>query len=367
VTAIIRAVGSPGEVRIAVIQDDVLLDYAIWRPGAPDGVGDVYRGRVVSVVPAMAGVFVSLGTAEGFLPDSSGAKGLTEGDAVNVRVVRATQSGKGPRLSGRVDGAVPDGPPGLVSRGPDPLAELAARYPDAPVLVNEPGLAADLMPVLGARVSVRPGGFDDAIAAAIDTLAEPVVELPGGARLAIYPTPALTAIDVDSGGGMAARGGKTERHVAVNRAVLPALAAQIRLRNLSGAIVVDLAGLPARRRAALGPTLTAALADDPLLPKFLGFTALGLAEIVRARVRPPLHEVLAGPHAAGLAALRAALAEVEAAPWFLPVVRASPAVISALTDDRFALIEFGRRAGPVLTLRADPSLGPLDWKVENHG
>ena len=112
---------------------------------------------------------------------------------------------------------------------------------------------------------------------------------------------------------MASGGGKMAAHLAVNRAVLPALARQIRLRNLSGAILVDFAGLPARRRAALAPALHAALAEDPLRPRLLGFTALGLAEIVRPRVHPPLHELLAGPHAAGLAALRRIATEVACA------------------------------------------------------
>ncbi len=39
---------SPGEVRVAVVRDGMLMDYGIWRPGAPDGVGDVYRGRVIA-------------------------------------------------------------------------------------------------------------------------------------------------------------------------------------------------------------------------------------------------------------------------------------------------------------------------------
>ncbi|HEX3993661.1 MAG TPA: hypothetical protein VHX39_21025, partial [Acetobacteraceae bacterium] len=75
----IHAAWSPGEVRVAAIADGSLVDYAIWRPGAPDGVGDIYRGRVNGVVPAMAGAFVVLpgyggGTSsgltelEGFLP-----------------------------------------------------------------------------------------------------------------------------------------------------------------------------------------------------------------------------------------------------------------------------------------------------------
>ena len=60
---------SPGEQRVAAVQDSVLLDYALDRPGAPDGVGDLHRVRIASVVPAMAGAFVALDGAEGFLPD----------------------------------------------------------------------------------------------------------------------------------------------------------------------------------------------------------------------------------------------------------------------------------------------------------
>ena len=42
----IHAAWSPGEVRVAAIADRALIDYALWRPGTPDGVGDVYRARV---------------------------------------------------------------------------------------------------------------------------------------------------------------------------------------------------------------------------------------------------------------------------------------------------------------------------------
>ena len=109
----ICALTSPGEVAIAVADGDRLVDYALWRPGVPDGVGDVYRGRVIGRAPAMAGVFVSLGVGEGFLPDTRGAKGRAEGDLVLVRITRAAQGGKGPRLEALHD-RPPPGPPGLV-------------------------------------------------------------------------------------------------------------------------------------------------------------------------------------------------------------------------------------------------------------
>jgi len=86
---------SPGELRVAAVQDGALLDYALWRPGVPDGMGDLCRGRVTARVPAMAGAFVALPGAEGFLPDSEGADAVSDGMAVAVRVTRSAQGGKG--------------------------------------------------------------------------------------------------------------------------------------------------------------------------------------------------------------------------------------------------------------------------------
>jgi hypothetical protein len=146
---------------------------------------------------------------------------------------------------------------------------------------------------------------------------------------------------------------------------MPELARQIRLRNLSGAILVDLAGLSPKRRAALGPALAGALADDPLRPRLLGFTALGLAEIVRPRVHPPLHELLAGPHAAGLDALRHVAAEIAVCPHRAPVLEAAPQVVAALHADPLALADLARRAGRPLILRTEPDLSPSGWRMEH--
>jgi hypothetical protein len=365
VTRSIRVAASPGEAQVALVADDRLVDYALWRPGAPDGVGDLHAGRVTAVVPAMAGAFVALADAEGFLPDSEGGKGLTAGTILAVRVTRAAQGNKGPRLSARVDQAMAaGGPPRLLQRGPGPVARLAERHPDAAILVDDAGLAAALRAETGRAVSVTPDVFDPDIGDAIDALSRPVVELPGGARLSIWPTPALVAIDVDAGGALEGGGAARGRHEALNRVVLPALAAQIRLRNLSGGIAVDLAGLSPRRRTALTPDFVRALADDPLRPRFLGFTALGLAEIVRARVHPPLHELLSGPLAAGLAALKAVLAAYGQDPRQMPTLRAHPAVVSALQGDGVALPDLVRRTGRAVTLRSDPSLPSFTWLLE---
>jgi hypothetical protein len=284
---------------------------------------------------------------------------LHQGDHVSVRVTRAAQAGKGPRLTARL--GADEVPP---ARGPGPLLELASLYPDAPVLVDDAALAVRLKPALGGRMNVVATAFDDPIEEQVEVLAQQTVELRNGARLHMHPTPALVAIDVDAGGAVAGNAGKAASHMAANRAMLPVLARQIRLRNLSGAILVDFAGLAPRRRASLGPALQAALAEDKLHPRLLGFTALGLAEIVRPRVHPPLHELLAGPHAAGLAALRRVAAEIAVRPHAVPALRASPLIVTALRDDAEALPDLARRAGCALNLRSDPALPASGWLIE---
>jgi Ribonuclease G/E len=368
VTIRILAETSPGEVRVAAVDGGALLDYAIWRPGAPDGVGDLHRGRVIARVAAMAGAFIALDGAEGFLPDSQGAAGVSDGDAIGVGVTRAAQGGKGPRLTALLDAAeaalVGTGPPALLRPGPDAVRRLAALHPAAPVFVDDAGLAALLRPTLGDRLAIASAVWDEDTAGQVAALAESSCALPGGAQASLHPTPALVAIDVDAGAATASRTGKAASQLALNKDVLPALVRQIRLRNLSGAILLDLAGMPMRKRIALGPALAAALATDPLQPRFMGFTALGLAEIVRPRVHPPLHELLAGPHAAGIAALRAVVA-AAGLPGERPVLRASPAVAAALEGDRAALDALAQRLGRPTSIVTDPSLPLNAWSVSH--
>jgi hypothetical protein len=345
--------------RVAVMQDDDLLDYAIDRPGTPDGVGDLHAGRVAAVVPAMAGAFVALDGGEGFLPDSEGGAGLVEGAMVSVRVTRAAQGGKGPRLTARGTGAH-ESPVRLLRRGPSPLLRLAAAYPDAPVLFDDAFVLARQRPALGDRARLVGRAFDDALEADIEVLAESVIALPGGLRASIVPTPALIAIDVDGAGATGGRGQKSASQLAANRDVIPALARQIRLRQLGGAILIDFAGMPARKRATLAPVLEACLRDDPAKPRLIGFTGLGLAEILRPRTAPPLHELLAGPLAAGFAALRQA-ARSKAGHLAL---RAAPAIVTALRADPAALPDLARRLTHPILLTSDPSLPPPGWMIE---
>jgi Ribonuclease G/E len=265
-------------VRVGLLRGDLLAEFHLWTPAAPDGVGDVYTGRVDAKTPALAGAFVELGGVTGFLPDSAGAKSLTEGAYVTVRVTRAPQGGKGPRLETLAE--PPGEKPGLTRRGPGPLLDLAARCPGAQIRVDDYALIADLRPALEGRLHF--GAIDAVLEDELAALAEPTAPLPGGATLQITPAPAATLLDIDS----------PTPSLAANTALIPELCRQIALRNLSGGLLVDFAGLKPAQRTRLAPALSAALAADPLKPTLLGFSHLGFAEINRRRIRPPLHEVL---------------------------------------------------------------------------
>jgi Ribonuclease G/E len=365
----IHVSASPGEIRTALLRDGLVIEAWVERPANPDGVGDLHRGRIAAVAPAMSGAFVSLADGEtGFLPESEAsearapiAKVVNEGMVLPLRITRAAQGGKGPRVTARITpeeaariAAAPAGAPRLVARGPDAATRLALRHPRAAIIVDDLALAARLRAAFGERVRHQHApAFDDALEAAFDELAGPEVALPGGGRLLVHPTPALVAIDMDAGSAAGARGSGAV--AALNLEALPVLARQIRARNLAGPILVDFAGLSPRRRAALDEPLKAALAADPLV-RLLGFTRLGMAELVRDRVHPPLHEVLGWPESPltrGLAALRQAAREAAARPGGRLVLRASPAVVAALESEASALADFASGAGVSLRLVPD--------------
>lgn len=323
----IRVSRSPGERRVALLRGGVMMGFRVERPARPDGVGDVWRGRVQAVVPALSGAFVALGDGPaGFLPDSEceGRRPPPEGAAVTVRVTRAAQGGKGPRLSARVAQGG-SGPPALLERGPDQARRWRDSFPDAPLLADD---AAEALRLGGRYDPAAFAPLEDEAAA----LAEPVAALPGGGRLVVSPLPALTALDVDGGG-------QDPREA--NRLALPEIARQVALRDLAGPVVLDLAGLPAKARAAFDAPLRAAFAGDGLV-RPLGFGPLGLWEFTRARIHPPLHEVLADRALArGLALLRRAAREAAAAPHRRLALVAPAAVLAAIHTLPGALEEVG--------------------------
>ncbi|ALG91154.1 MULTISPECIES: ribonuclease E/G [Actibacterium] len=119
---------------------------------------------------------------------------------------------------------------------------------------------------------------------AIDALAGPA-SLPGGGALYIEPTRALLAVDVNTGPDTSPAAG-----LKANLAAARDLPRQLRLRGLSGQIIVDFAPMPQKDRRQLEQVLKAAFRPDPVDTTFAGWTPLGNFEILRKRERLPLTE-----------------------------------------------------------------------------
>jgi Ribonuclease G/E len=115
------------------------------------------------------------------------------------------------------------------------------------------------------------------------------VELTGGGRMAIEPTRALVAVDVNTGGD-----GSPSAGLKANIAAARDLARQLRLRGLGGQIAVDFAPMPKKDRAALEQQLRAAFRGDATETVLAGWTPLGNFELQRKRDRMPLAQILKG-------------------------------------------------------------------------
>ena len=197
--------------------------------------------------------------------------------------------------------------------------------------------AEDEMPEIVNRIRAHTSRYPlfdtDDIEAMIDAALDPLVPLASGGDLIISETPALTAIDVNTGGG------KERTTLELNQEAAEEIARQIQLRNLSGLLVVDFVSMKRDedRQAALD-TLRRALADDPLQSNVFGFTRLGLVELTRRRLGPSLAGIMSdglpmivkSAHTVALEALRQVLKEAATTAAAEYILRAAPDVITAL-------------------------------------
>lgn len=119
--------------------------------------------------------------------------------------------------------------------------------------------------------------FDiDDIYGVLESLREKTVHLEAGGTLVIEPTAAFTAVDVNQGSAPSI--------AAANLFAARELARQCRLRNLTGAILVDFINMDYKEeRHRLLETLTEAFADDLGGAQVHGLTRLGILELTRKR------------------------------------------------------------------------------------
>ena len=118
------------------------------------------------------------------------------------------------------------------------------------------------------------------------------VWLKSGAYLVIQPTEALTVIDVNTGKCISKKK-DDEVYLKINLEAALEVARQIRLRNLSGIILVDFINLSRDEYMdELLAVFRKELQKDPIATSLVDVTKLQLVEVTRKKVRKPLHEIV---------------------------------------------------------------------------
>jgi Ribonuclease G/E len=294
-------------------------------------------GRVRKVERTLALAFIDLGEGpDGVLNLRPDMARIAEGQALAVEIRGEARAGKGAQL--RLIGEA-EGPPRLLAAAPSVESELAA-FNEKPLVTG--GVARAMADAAEAEALARE------------------FPLPGGGSLAIEPTRALIAVDVDVGERAGADSKRVTR--AANFAALAAAARLLRLKGEGGLVVIDLAGRGHDGPALLSSARNVFAPDNPGVA-FGPISRFGTLELTVPRRRRSIAGQLLGPDgrlSAETLALRLARGverEALADPGARLLARAAPDVATAAASYMKAL---EGRFGARLELVADPAAA-FDW------
>ena len=115
--------------------------------------------------------------------------------------------------------------------------------------------------------------------------------LKSGAYLVIEPTEAMTVIDVNSGKSIKGKNAE-EQFLKINIEAAREIARQLRLRNISGIVMIDFINMKeAEHNRELMKVLAESVRTDPVRTTVVDMTKLGLVELTRQKGKRALHEV----------------------------------------------------------------------------
>ena len=331
---------TPGEVRGVVARDGRFERLIIQREDDPPQhrLGARSVGRVIEADAAFRATFIDLGCEgpSGFLPLGKG-ESLRAGEIVEVEVTAERREAKGPALKRLGAG---EGKPRLVAPGPDVIERL--RY-----------AATGVEPIRGVAAIQASWDAEEEALGSGDVFAEWALDL------AVQRTRALIAVDIDYAhlAGRDARKGRAQ----ANRQGLIQAARMIRLSGWGGLVAVDLVGTTLDPAQVTEMAKTAFAGDDATVGPLSRFGLLQLTLPWRTR---PVEEILNEP--AGRRSLATRAIDVvrrlrhgmlcdTATPRF--TARCAP-------DEAAAAAPLVARLGPRATLRADPSVPPGRFVVE---
>jgi Ribonuclease G/E len=336
-----------GETRAAVVENGRIVELYLdrWSEAGKRAVeGEVYRGRVRRVEPALNAAFVDLGVGdEGFLPFGKAGrpKGLYEGAAIGVRVAREAYADKGPNLA---------------------LVEVEPG--DAPECLEQASILAQrLVKAYGEADAVWADETDFDLEAEFDAVLDPQAPVPGGGSLYIETTRAMTTVDVDAD-GRKGQGNAAQLAVALNVSAAKEAARQARLRGLGGIIAIDfvhMRGQPDRK--AVEQALRGAFKRDRAKVDIAPLSQFCIGELARQRRGRAIAEILTDQTGAlsvescALIALRRLMTEAISDRSRKQRLEVSPEVHAWLDADRIAWrAALTERIGPRFDLAENTGL-----------
>ena len=127
----------------------------------------------------------------------------------------------------------------------------------------------------------------------LDNALREKVWLKSGGTIIIQPTEALTVIDVNTGKAISGKKKAQDTFLKINMEAATEIAKQIRLRNVSGIIIIDFIDMEEPEyKNRLMKELEELFKNDPIKTTLVDMTALNLVEVTRKKVRKPLYEQL---------------------------------------------------------------------------
>lgn len=296
--------------------------------------------RVANVEPAIATAFLDLGGGlQAILPFKPDAKPV-RGAAIEIEIRGEPRDGKLAIVRGLGPG---EGAPRLLS-APQDLAETLRAF------------ARDELLIEGREARAA---ADEAEAEALET----IHPLPGGGTLAVEPTRALTAVDVDLGDRKGADAKRITR--LANLTALAEAARLLRLKGLGGIVVVDLVGRGHDGNALLAAARAAFAPDNPgvAIGPVGRFGTMELS--IPRRTRPVLERLRRADGALSDRALaqrivRRLETEAEAQPGARLIATCAPSVATATEVFSAAL---AARFGARFAIEADPAFAREHFDV----
>lgn len=217
--------------------------------------------------------------------------------------------------------------------------------------------APDLMPHLHLHGDSSPLFEAYGVEEEIDQIFETRIPLRSGAWITLEQTEAMVVADVNMGNARETNDPAKQR-LKINFAAAREIFRQIRLRGISGLIVIDFINMSGKSDVSnLLAVVDNLIAEDPQQVQRSNLSAFGLLELARKASYRPLSRQLIAPgnpratvETRALALLRKALREAAVKPGLPLKVTTSKEVIRWLEDQPDLLSHFTRQSGSPLQL-----------------